>query len=258
MQLEKELDFARAVSMHAGELALGYESKELKPESKPDLSPVTVADRECERLIARRIEEQFPDDGILGEEGSCKESKNGRRWIIDPIDGTRDFVRRLPLWSNLLGLEVNGEVVIGISNLVPRREMYSAIRGGGAWRNDSRIAISGIASAENAVVCINQLNRITEVPFGHAVVDWLQQFWSVRSLGGCVDAMMVCSGHAEAWIELHAHPWDLAPLKVIGEEAGARFLNFDGRSTIYGGNVALFVPAIESAIRSLIGAAAAV
>jgi fructose-1,6-bisphosphatase/inositol monophosphatase family enzyme len=80
----------------------------------------------------------------------------------------------------------------------------------------------------------------------------------VRSLGGCVDAMMVCSGYAEAWIELHAHPWDLAPLKVIGEEAGARFLNFDGGSTIYGGNVALFVPPLEPAIHSLIGAAAAV
>ena len=258
MYFEKELHFARSVAMHAGELAIGYQGRELKPESKPDLSPVTVADRECERLIAQRIEQEFPADGILGEEGTRKESRNGRRWIIDPIDGTRDFVRGLPLWSVLVGFEVDGEVVAGVSNLAPRREMYSAVRGGGAWRNDTRVSISGIDRADNALICLNGLTRLREFPFAGSVVDWLSQFWAVRSMGGCVDAMMVASGNAEMWLELHAQAWDLAPLKIIAEEAGARFMNFDGGSSIYGHNGVIFVPALEPAVRQLLGTAAAV
>jgi histidinol phosphatase-like enzyme (inositol monophosphatase family) len=258
MLYERELHFARSVAMHAGELALGYQGRELGTESKPDFSPVTIADRECERLIANSIGEAFPDDGILGEEGSRKDSRSGRRWIIDPIDGTRDFVRGLPLWSVLIGFEVDGEIVAGVSNLAPRREMYSALRGAGAWRNETRISISGIDSPANAMVCINGLNRLEESPFADSVLDWLSRFWAVRSLGGCVDAVMVAAGQAEMWIELHAQPWDLAALKIIAEEAGARFMNFDGRSTIYGGNVVIFVPALEPAVRGLLGAAAAV
>ena len=204
MQYERELHFARSVAMHAGELAVGYQSRELKPESKPDLSPVTIADRECERLIAQRIEEEFPDDGILGEEGSHKESRNGRRWIIDPIDGTRDFVRQLAALVGAGWLEVDGEVVAGVSNLAPRKEMYSAIRGGGAWRNDSRISISSIDKPQNALICVNGMTRLYEFPFAASIIDWMSQFWAVRSLGGCLDAMLVASGHAELWIEMHA------------------------------------------------------
>jgi fructose-1,6-bisphosphatase/inositol monophosphatase family enzyme len=256
MLYERELHFARSAAMHAGELALGYQSRELKPESKPDLSPVTIADRECERLIAQRIEQEFPDDGILGEEGTCKDSRSGRRWIVDPIDGTRDFVRQLPLWSVLIGLEVHGDVVAGVSNLAPRKEMYSAVQGGGAWRNDSRISISGIDAAENALICVNGMTRLHEFPFAGSIVEWMSQFWAVRSLGGCLDAMMVASGHAELWIELHAKAWDLAPLKIIAEESGARFMNFDGGSSIYGGNGVMFVPALEPAVSQLLGVTA--
>jgi histidinol-phosphatase len=253
MLFEKELHFARSAAMHAGELALGYQTPELKPESKPDLSPVTIADRESERLIAGRIEDVFPDDGILGEEGTRKESRSGRRWIIDPIDGTRDFVRGLPLWSVLIGFEVEGEVVAGVCNVAPRREMYSALRGAGSWRNDTRLSISAIDSPASAIVCIDGLNRLHEFPFAHSAPGWLSQFWAVRSLGGCLDAMLVASGHAELWIELHAHPWDFAPLKIIAEESGARFMNFDGGSSIYSSDAAIFVPALEPAFRKLVG-----
>ena len=91
-------------------------------ETKPDKSPVTQADRECERMIARILSEAFPDDGILGEEGARAESRSGRRWIIDPIDGTRDYVRGNPLWANLIALEADGDVVVGVVNLAGARE----------------------------------------------------------------------------------------------------------------------------------------
>ena len=142
----------------------------------------------------------------------------------------------------LIGFEVDGEVVAGVSNLAPRKEMYSAVRGGGAWRNDSRISISSIDRPQNALICVNGMTRLYEFPFAASIIDWMSQFWAVRSLGGCLDAMLVASGHAELWIEMHAKEWDLAPLKIIAEESGARFMNFDGGSSIYGGNGVIFVP----------------
>ena len=109
MSFGRELEVARAVAVRSAELAIRHQAAGLKPEAKADDSPVTIADRECERLIAGVLTEAFPDDGILGEEGAKKESRNGRRWILDPIDGTRDFVRGNPFWAVLIGLERSEE-----------------------------------------------------------------------------------------------------------------------------------------------------
>lgn len=238
--------------MHAGELAIGYQSRGLTAESKSDLSPVTIADRECERLITQRILETFPDDGILGEEGASKPSRNGRLWIIDPIDGTRDFVRGLPLWSTLIGLEVAGEVVMGVCHMQVRQEQYSAVKGQGAWLNEKPIRVSSIAHPGSSLVCVSGMNNIAGFTFEPHLLIWLRQFWAVRSLGGCMDAMLLATGKAELWLEPHAQAWDLAPMKLILEEAGARFLNFDGGSSIRGGNAIAFVPALEGAVRELL------
>jgi histidinol phosphatase-like enzyme (inositol monophosphatase family) len=256
MPYEEEVQFAKSVAMHAGELALGYQKQELIPESKPDLSPVTIADKECEKLIAARIREAFPNDGILGEEGTADEASNGRRWIIDPIDGTRDFVRQLPMWAVLIGLEVGDEIVLGVSHMPARNEMYWAAKEGGAYLNDRRLHVSGISDPSQAMVCVNGFNNVLEFEFSGDLLKWLSQFWAVRSLGGCMDAMLLASGRAELWLEPYAQPWDLAPLKVILEEAGARFFNFDGGSSIYGGNCAACVPGLEAAVRKFVGVAA--
>ena len=102
---QKELETGRSIARQAGEIALRYYRTGIAFEAKSDDSPVTRADRECEQFIARELERAFPDDGLLGEEGAQKPSRSGRRWIIDPIDGTRDFVRGNPVWANLIGLE---------------------------------------------------------------------------------------------------------------------------------------------------------
>ena len=99
MPFEKELAVARRVARESGELAMRLQAQGVEAEEKADLSPVTIADKECEKLISRLLLEAFPDDGLLGEEGANRESANGRKWIIDPIDGTRDFVRGTPVWS---------------------------------------------------------------------------------------------------------------------------------------------------------------
>src|ERR1700733_3357150 len=127
----RELEIAMAAAKKAAELALQYQPN-IIVETKQDNSPVTQADRECERMIARMLGEAFPDDGILGEEGASAEGRSGRRWIIDPIDGTRDYVRGNPLWANLIALQADGEVVLGVVNLPVLGKLYSASRGAGA------------------------------------------------------------------------------------------------------------------------------
>lgn len=232
----------------AAERALRYQPN-IVAETKPDKSPVTQADRECERMIAGILSEAFPDDGILGEEGARAESRSGRRWIIDPIDGTRDYVRGNPLWANLIALEADGDVVAGIVNLPVLGKLYTASRGGGAFCDGARIHASGKTSIDESVLCLNGYDKVAEAPFRNRLLDWMARFWAVRGLGGAADAMMVASGQAEVWMEPSASPWDFAPLKIILEEAGARYLNIDGGSTIYAGNGIGCAPGLEAEVR---------
>jgi len=250
--LQKELDTGRSIARRAGEIALRYFRTGLAFEAKSDDSPVTRADRECEQFIARELAQSFPGDGLMGEEGASKESVNGRRWIIDPIDGTRDFVRGGPTWSILIGLEQDGEVVAGFAGMPALGDLYSASRGGGAFVNDEQIHASSIADSIQAVVCLDSFNNVRAHPFAGSLLDWLQPFWAVRSMGGCLDALMVARGQAEIWIETNGKPWDFAPLKIIAEEAGARFFDFAGKPTIYGGNCVICNPAFEAMMRSFV------
>jgi histidinol phosphatase-like enzyme (inositol monophosphatase family) len=254
MAWEREIEVCREVARRAGELALQHARKGVEREDKSDASPVTVADRECERLIVSELRAAFPDDGFLGEEGASEAGRTGRRWIVDPIDGTRDFLRGLPTWSNLIGLEADGHVVVGTCNMVAQGELYWAVRGEGAWVNDRRVRVSTIDRRDRAIACLTAFDNIAASPFADRVLHHLSGYWAVRSMGGCQDAVLVVSGRAEAWIEISAKPWDLAPLKLLAEEAGARFFNFDGRSSIYGGNCVVCVPFLEPELRRFVRA----
>jgi fructose-1,6-bisphosphatase/inositol monophosphatase family enzyme len=256
MSYEKELAVARAAALDAGALALQYQKKGVTPEEKSDASPVTIADKESEKLISRMLLASFPDDGQLGEEGASVQSASGRRWIIDPIDGTRDFVRGNPLWGVLIGLEERGEVVAGVSHFPALGVACWASRGGGAWRNGEKIGISGKKSAGESVLLMNGMSLMRETRFGESLIPkltgWMQTFWAVRSLGGSYDACMVASGQAEVWIEPKVAPWDLASHKIILEESGARFFAQDGSPTIYAGHAIACVPALEPEVRSFL------
>ena len=248
----RELEVAVYAARQAAELAMKYQPG-IEVATKDDESPVTKADRECERLIASILTEAFPEDGVLGEEGACAESKSGRRWIIDPIDGTRDYVRGNPLWANLIALEVGDDILAGVVNLPGLGSMYTACRGSGAYRDDTPIRISSKSDVRESVLCFSAFDRIDGLPFESVFLDWMGQFWAVRGLGGALDAMMVASGQAEIFIEPRASAWDFAPLKVIVEEAGGVFLNFDGGASIHAGNCVTCVPALEPEIRNLLG-----
>lgn len=257
MTFERELQVARDLAWKAGQLAMRYFREGVQPEDKSDDSPVTVADRECEKLFVQGLREAFPEDGLLGEEGANEGSENGRRWIIDPIDGTRDFVRYNNLWANLIALEVNGVVEVGVATFPAMEETYWGVRGQGAWRvangHIERLKISSITEVSRAVVCANGMQNALTNPHPEKLLQFLNQFWAVRSLGGALDAMFVCSGRADFWLEPTAKPWDLAVLQVISKEAGLCYFDYKGEDTIYGGNAILCVPALEPAAREFLG-----
>jgi histidinol-phosphatase len=249
IDLQEEFETGLAIARQAGEIAMRYYRTGIAFEAKPDDSPVTRADRECEQFIARELERAFPDDGLLGEEGAQKPSRNGRRWIIDPIDGTRDFVRGNPAWANLIGLEAGGEVVAGFANMPALGELFGASRGGGAFVNGQPIHASPIATISESVLCFDSFSTAARQTFAADLLSWMEPFWGVRCMGGCMDALMVARGQAEIWIETGGKPWDFAPLKIIAEEAGARFFDFAGNPTIYNGNCVVCNPAMEETVR---------
>jgi histidinol phosphatase-like enzyme (inositol monophosphatase family) len=256
MGFGREIEVARKAAERSAALALRHQAAGVRVESKPDDSPVTIADRECERLIAGMLAEAFPDDGLLGEEGGRKESKSGRRWIVDPIDGTRDFVRGNPLWSVLIGLEDAGEVVAGVVHLPLLNQTCWASRGGGAFRNDARMRVSAIDDPKLAVLSVNSLNRIGELSIAPRLIDWASHFWAFRCLGGTPDAIMLAAGELDAWIEPKVAPWDLAAVQVILEEAGAVFFTFNGARSIHEGNAIACTPGLENELREFFRSAA--
>lgn len=253
MAYEKELALAIELAREAGETALRFQLEGFDVEDKPDDSPVTAADKACERLMAEAIRQRFPVDGILGEEGSSAPGTSGRRWIIDPIDGTRDFVRGNRLWANLIALEAEGEVKVGVCGFPALGELYYAARGTGTWREfeatKTQLQSSGVTHIGKAVLCGNILAKMEVFPDRDRLLSFASRFWSMRCLGGGWDVMQVAAGRMDVWLEPDAKPWDFAPLQVLAEEAGAKFFTFGGGRSIYEGSAVICAAGLEGAVK---------
>jgi histidinol phosphatase-like enzyme (inositol monophosphatase family) len=249
---ERELVFGRELARRAGQLALRYKEGGVDVETKSDESPVTIADKECEKLIVGAIETEFPQDGILGEEGATKDTGNGRKWIVDPIDGTRDFIRGTKAWSVLIGLEEAGEIVAGFAYFPATDELYWAGKGRGAYCGETPIHVSNIAERSRALICVNGFSYMRRYAFSEHLLKYMESCWTIRSMGGCLDSMLVSSGRADGWLEAQAKPWDLAPLKIIASEAGAVTFDFTGVDTIYGGNYVICTPGMAEDMKEFV------
>jgi histidinol-phosphatase len=253
MNYERELEFARRAAIAAGENARRIRAGGVTAETKPDHSPVTIADRENERLIREAVEREFPDDGILGEEGSSKAGSSGRRWIVDPIDGTRDFVRGNRFWCVLIAIEEADESLAGVAHFPMLEETYWAVRGGGAWLDQERLHVSAIDTIAESVFSPDGLHLMQARPYLPAINDLMQRSWAVRSYGGALDACLLAAGKVEIWFEPKVEPWDLAPLKLIIEEAGGAFFALDGSRRIDRGTAIGCAPGLAAAVRQAFG-----
>jgi histidinol-phosphatase len=242
-----ELSFALAVSAEVAAVSLNYFSQGVEVVTKDDGSPVTKADKEVEALMRKAIVERFPADSILGEEegvtagSSSAGSGKGheqlqRKWIIDPIDGTYNFARGIPIWSTLLALEVQSQVVLGVVSAPAMKEQFHAALGGGAFKNGRPIHVSNIDKIGRALFNFGGPNRIEAAGLWPNLQEVVKLTERQRGFGDYLGFSLVFEGKAEAMLEVDVKPWDLAPMKIIVEEAGGCFIDLSGGSSIYPGS----------------------
>jgi fructose-1,6-bisphosphatase/inositol monophosphatase family enzyme len=252
MVLEQERDTMLLAARKAGVIALRHFQTGVATEVKPDLSPVTEADRECERVICRIVSDAFPDDGIVGEEGARKSSLNGRRWLIDPIDGTRDFVRHNTFWSVQLALEAQGAIILGAIYFPCLDEMLYASRDSGCFWNETPAQLASTPSLDKAILLVSGLKAAGRVWDPGAVHRLAEICWTVRAYGAGYDIVMLATGRGDIWLSGSGMEWDYAPARIIAEELGARFITRDGTSRIDAHHCLICPPALESELRAVL------
>jgi len=231
---ERALAAAVEAARAAGEVALGYYRTGFDVTLKADATPVTQADRGAEQAIREVLGRAFPDHGFLGEElGAVGDQQ--RRWIIDPIDGTNNFIRRLPVWATLIGLEEQGEVTVGVIHNPATGELLAARRGGGAWSNGERLRVSEVGDLGEATLLHAGLKLLREAGYWDGFVRLVDATGRQRGFGDYLGYALVAEGKAEIYVETDLKPWDLAPCKVIVEEAGGRFTDLTGVPSIHRG-----------------------
>jgi histidinol-phosphatase len=235
-ELKALLDFAVGLARHAGKITNRYFKGSFVAERKADNSFVTAADREAEEYLRTQIEKAFPDDAILGEEEGEKPGRSNRRWILDPIDGTYSFVHGVPLYGVLIGLEIDNEAVLGVVNLPALDEVICAARGLGCFWNDAPAHVSATESLSDALLLATDFSSCERYGFGRAAEILQRQVNERRSWGDVYGHILVATGRADIMLDPIMNVWDCAPLLPIVEEAGGTFTDWQGQTTIHGGN----------------------
>ena len=236
----------------AGDEANKYFRTGIAVEFKGDGSPVTAADRAAETVAREWIRARFPDDGILGEEFGLEKSDAPRRWVLDPIDGTKSFIHGVPLWGTLVAV-VDGETVLaGAVYAPPTQELVAAAPGDGAWFNGRRTYVSTTDSLASATLLTTDA-RFPGRP-------QRQQRWEqlaratriVRTWGDCYGYLLLATGRADIMVDDQMNPWDAAAVQVVIDEAGGRFTDFRGRSTAFGGDSIATNGALDALVRDIL------
>jgi histidinol-phosphatase len=225
-------ELALEVAREAGELALTYFDGDIAVEWKDDASPVTQADRNAETLLRTKLLGRFPGDGFLGEEFGSSSGNSGFRWIIDPIDGTRSFVRGIPIWATLVGLEYRGELVAGVCRLPAMKQTFRALRGDGAFRDDRRLHVSKVDTLAKAHVYYSSISWFKQAGIDRQFLELVDCTERQRGFGDFYGFVLVAQGSGEAMVEYGVHPWDVGALIPIVEEAGGKMTTWDGTANI--------------------------
>jgi myo-inositol-1(or 4)-monophosphatase len=230
MNYQPYLDFVTELAYRAGRITLGYYQTGLRPDLKPDDTPVTAADRAAEEFIRAEIGRKYPGHAILGEEFGDSAGQGGPfRWIIDPIDGTKSFLRGVPLYGVLIGLEIEGEVRVGAANFPALDEMLSAADGLGCWWNGRRAQVSSVDRLEQAYLCYTNSRNMAKYARRNAWEALVARAYATRGWSDAYGYLAVATGRAEAMFDPVMHIWDCGPFPPIFREAGGFFGNWQGR-----------------------------
>ncbi len=215
-------------------MAMAGFRRDLRISTKPDRSLVTEVDQAIEGMARARLRSEFPGCGIVGEEEGTEAAGARLCWYVDPIDGTHNFVRGVPVFATLVAVAFAGDVQLGMVSAPALHERWVAWRGGGAWRGSERISVSGVATIEESQLVYGSRTEDLRSGLMPGLDATLAEAWRERGFGDFWGYMLVAEGAAEAMMETGAHPWDWAAPLVIVEEAGGRFTTVAGERTIDG------------------------
>jgi histidinol phosphatase-like enzyme (inositol monophosphatase family) len=248
------LEAAQELARRTGGVALRHFRSALKIESKTDGSPVTIADRGAEQAAREWIMQRFPEDGILGEEFGAHLPGAKRRWLIDPVDGTKTFVRGVPLWGTLIAVCEENRVLAGAACFPAVDEMLVAATGLGCWWNGTRAHVSTTDAVEEATVLTTD-ERFSRTPEFRQGWRRLSDTAAIsRSWGDCYGYLLVATGRADVMVDGVVGPWDSAPLFPAITEAGGVFTDWQGTTTAFGGSIVATNAALATRARALLGA----
>ena len=223
--MSKDLELALGLADAADAIALPLFRTGLVIETKADLTPVTEADHAIEAEIRGLLAYERPDDAILGEEEGAA-GVSAKRWLVDPIDGTRNYARGIPVWATLVAVEEDGIVQLGVASAPALGRRWWAERGAGAFANGEPIRVSAVSSVEEAVLSFALEGELPAIA---------QRAWHARGFGDFWAHMLVAEGTVDGAVDaVGVHEWDLAAVQVIVEEAGGRFSDFGGEARIDG------------------------
>ncbi len=254
MDAQSLMQAAEEVARKSGDVALGFFRQGIQVDTKGDGTPVTVADQTAEKTARAWIESYFPEDGILGEEFGETRPGAKRRWILDPIDGTKTFIRGVPLWGTLVAVAEGERILAGAAYFPPVGDMLVAAPGQGCWWNGKRSRVSQEASLSKAVVLSTDERFLVHPERGEKWRALAKQVAISRTWGDCYGYLLVATGRAEAMIDEVLSPWDAAALQPIIEEAGGVFTDWTGTRTSFGGNAIATNAALAAPVRELLGA----
>lgn len=254
----EELQLASAAARAAGEVTLRHFQARARVELKADGSPVTIADREAERLLRDRIAAAFPEDGILGEELGERPGRSGRRWILDPIDGTVSFIHGVPLYGVMVALEAHGDPVVGVLHFPALDETVEAARGLGCRWNGDPARVSETARLQAALVLTSGdagRERDAAIAARVAGLDRLRRrAGHGRTWGDCYGYALVATGRAEAMLDPVLHAWDAAAVRPVIEEAGGVFTDWTGQVDHLSGHAVATNAVLAGEVRRAIAA----
>jgi histidinol-phosphatase len=230
-----------ALAMDCADIADGismrhFRSRRLVVVTKSDLTPVTDADSEIERVIRELLRSARPDHGVLGEEfGAERQDGSPWRWVIDPIDGTKSYSRGNETWATLIALQRDGAGIVAVASLPALGQRYHAVRGMGAFLNGERIHVSAVAAVDDALITHTGLPGFVRTGLAGRLAELAGRCWDARSVGNSLTHLSVARGSADIGWTSRANVWDFAALSLIVAEAGGRFTDRSGDDTRLGG-----------------------
>ncbi|HEY3672242.1 MAG TPA: inositol monophosphatase family protein [Acidimicrobiia bacterium] len=238
-----DLELAHALADAADAVTMArFRAADLVVETKPDLTPVTEADRAVEELLRGRLAEVRPGDAVLGEEfgtrGALQEGGVSRRWIIDPIDGTKGYARGIPVWATLIALEIDGDLVAGVVSAPALGSRWSGAAGLGARRDGEAVTVSQVSRIEDAHVAYDSVDAFESVGLDAEFLALARRCWRARGFGDFWAHMLVADGSIDIAVEVGGLAvWDIAAVKVVVEQAGGRCTDVRGDARIDTGDV---------------------